>query len=135
MDLPILAIFLGPGMQFGFPTQSMPMMAPLGSHNVTVDMVSSRIKERLDSIQQVHRGHVLEAEKHRTDVESYKKSIASLETKSADVSDRFKFYQEMSGYVQDLIDCLNEKVGDFIREGNESLSYNLDNKPYLDSVL
>ena len=98
-------------MPFGFPVQSMPAMVPPGRHNVTVDMVSQRIKERLDSIQQVHRGHVLEIEKHKTDVESYKKSIVSLEAKSADVSDRFKFYQEMSGYVQDLIDCLNEKVG------------------------
>ena len=100
-------------MPFCFPTQSMAAMIPTGGHTVTVGMVSQRIKERLDSIQQVHRSHVLEIEKHRSDVSDYKKSITSLETKSADVSDRFQFYQEMSGYVQDLIDCLNEKVGVF----------------------
>ena len=89
----------------------MPAIIPVGGHTITIDMVSQRIKERLDSIQQVHRSHLLEMEKHRTDVKEYKKSIISLEAKSADVSDRFQFFQEMSGYVQDLIDCLNEKVG------------------------
>ena len=98
-------------MPFGFPVQSMPAMVPQGMNTVTVDMVSQRIKERLSSIQQVHRAHVVEAEKHKTDVSNYEKNIKSLEVKSADVSERFKFYQEMSGYVQDLIDCLNEKVG------------------------
>lgn len=99
-----------PGLPFGFPVQSMPAIIPVGGHTITIDMVSQRIKERLDSIQQVHRSHLLEMEKHRTDVKEYKKSIISLEAKSADVSDRFQFFQEMSGYVQDLIDCLNEKV-------------------------
>ena len=100
-------------MSFGFPVTSMPAMIPPGGLTITVDMVSQRIKERLSSVQQVHRSHVLEMEKHSNDVRDYKKSITSLEAKSADVSDRYQFYQEMSGYVQDLIDCLNEKVGAF----------------------
>ncbi len=98
-------------MMFGFPAQNMPAMIPQGSATVTVDMVSQRIRERLESINQVNRAHVLEHEKHKTDLTSYKDSIKSLERKSEDVSDRFKFYQEMSGYVRDLLDCLNEKVG------------------------
>lgn len=99
-----------------YPVKSVPVMGPDGTQNVTVDMVSHRIKERLNSIQQVHRAHILEVEKHRNDVKDYKKSISSLEAKYADVADRFRFYQEMNGYVQDLIDCLNEKVGVFVHE-------------------
>ncbi|XP_065056969.1 PAX3- and PAX7-binding protein 1-like isoform X2 [Rhopilema esculentum] len=113
MDLnvqPIIPFSAGSTITYGFPVQSMPSVMPQGMQNVTVEMVSNRIKERLDSIQQVHRAHVLEAEKYRNDVANYKKSTISLESKLADVSDRFKFYQEISGYVQDLIDCLNEKV-------------------------
>eukprot|EP00794_Sanderia_malayensis_P000333 gene333-965_t len=97
-------------MMYGFPVQTMPSIGPQGGNTVTVDMVSQRIRERLESLQQVHRAHVLEHDKHKKDIETYKLSTKTLEIKSADVSDRFNYYQEMSGYVRDLLECLNEKM-------------------------
>lgn len=37
-----------------------------------------------------------------------------LETEQPVLAQKFRFYQELRGYVTDLVECLDEKVGSYI---------------------
>ena len=60
---------------------------------------------------EVHRSHCAEADKLATDIEDTKTSIENCENSVPSLESRFRFFQEMRGYVRDLVECLNEKVG------------------------
>lgn len=77
---------------------------------VTVELVEKRLSEQLDSKKQLHRMHKQEYEKTKFDLELSKENIVDLERKAVDVSDRFAFYQDIRGYIKDLLECLREKV-------------------------
>lgn len=66
---------------------------------------------RLTSMDEVHRTHKLEADKLEHDIGDSEMSIVNCEASSPKLEDRFRFFQEMRGYVRDLVECLNEKVG------------------------
>ncbi|MGH0151223.1 UNVERIFIED_CONTAM: hypothetical protein FKN15_042701 [Acipenser sinensis] len=65
------------------------------------------IKKRLTK-KQVHRAHQREQEKIQQDIESAKTCLENLEDTSRDL--RYKFYKEMRIYIQNLVDCLSEKI-------------------------
>uniref|UniRef100_A0A8C0KN69 GC-rich sequence DNA-binding factor 2 n=1 Tax=Canis lupus dingo TaxID=286419 RepID=A0A8C0KN69_CANLU len=56
-----------------------------------------------------HRSHLREYEKYIQDVKSSKSTIQNLENSSTQALN-FKFYKSMKVYVENLIDCLNEKI-------------------------
>ncbi len=66
---------------------------------------------RLDDMMSVHRTHRLE----RADMESRlltcESDIDKHSGSKGGLEDQYKFFQEMRGYVRDLVECLNEKVG------------------------
>ncbi|RXM34345.1 GC-rich sequence DNA-binding factor 2 [Acipenser ruthenus] len=64
--------------------------------------------EWLESVEQVHRAHQREQEKIQQDIESAKTCLENLEDTSRDL--RYKFYKEMRIYIQNLVDCLSEKI-------------------------
>lgn len=79
-------------------------------NTVTMDMIWEKINNRIVSLEEVHRGRRLEREKMSSQLETCDTSIISLEKQLGDAERRFGFFQEMRGYVRDLIECLNEKV-------------------------
>lgn len=38
-------------------------------------------------------------------------SISKCESSQGGLEEQYRFFQEMRGYVRDLVECLNEKVG------------------------
>jgi hypothetical protein len=64
---------------------------------------------RLTLLQDTHRSHQREYEKYMQDIESSKSTIQNLES-SSNHALSYKFYKSMKTYVENLIDCLNEKV-------------------------
>lgn len=58
----------------------------------------------------VYRTHKQELEKTVFDIDDAKDIIESSEQKAPDLEKRFQFFQELRGYVRDLVECLNEKV-------------------------
>ena len=60
-------------------------------------------------LQDTHRSHLREYEKYIEDVKSSKSAIQNLEN-SSEQALNIKFYKSMKIYVENLIDCLNEKV-------------------------
>lgn len=83
---------------------------PVSLNTVTLDMIWEKMNNRIVSLQEVHRGRRLEKDKISSQLESCDTSIVSLEKQMGDAEKRFGFFQEMRGYVRDLIECLNEKV-------------------------
>ncbi|XP_010016323.1 PREDICTED: GC-rich sequence DNA-binding factor 2, partial [Nestor notabilis] len=76
---------------------------------VNLEIVKKRLTERIASLQDVHRAHQREYEKYKEDIESSKTTVQALE-KSSDAALNYKFYRSMKTYVENLIDCLNEKL-------------------------
>ncbi|CAE1251047.1 GCFC [Acanthosepion pharaonis] len=80
------------------------------SNELTIELIQKKLKERLDSINQVHRSHVNERDTLVINLEDTQKEIEEAEKNCSILEERFKFFQEMRGYVRDLVECLNEKV-------------------------
>ena len=96
--------------EHGVPMSGYPSYPPTSLSTVTMDMVWEKMNNRIVSLQEVNRGRRLEREKMSSQMESCDASITSLERQMKDAEGRYGFFQEMRGYVRDLIECLNEKV-------------------------
>ena len=66
---------------------------------------------RLESLGQVHRAHLHEKDDLDERLDSTEKNIDRMEKDCTKLEEQSKFFQEMRGYVRDLVECLNDKVG------------------------
>ncbi|XP_036189889.1 GC-rich sequence DNA-binding factor 2 isoform X3 [Myotis myotis] len=76
---------------------------------VNLEIIKKQLNSRLTLLQDTHRSHQREYEKYVEDVKSSKNAIQNLEN-SSNQALNFKFYKSMKIYVDNLIDCLNEKI-------------------------
>ncbi|XP_054449559.1 intron Large complex component GCFC2 isoform X2 [Pteronotus mesoamericanus] len=76
---------------------------------VNLEIIKKQLNTRLTLLQDTHRSHLREYEKYIEDVKSSKNAIQNLEN-SSDQAPNIKFYKSMKIYVENLIDCLNEKI-------------------------
>lgn len=66
-------------------------------------------------------GHERELERVRSDLGRTELDLAEHEEKAPLAAQRFRFYQELRGYVTDLVECLDEKVGlSFVHRGQQA---------------
>lgn len=75
---------------------------------VTIEDIKKKLTTRIASIEEVHRSHVLENEKYTHDLENSKNVLEKLESSSSEQS--FKFFKKMKIFVENFVDCLNEKI-------------------------
>ncbi|XP_012587041.1 PREDICTED: GC-rich sequence DNA-binding factor 2 isoform X2 [Condylura cristata] len=76
---------------------------------VNLEIIKKQLNTRLTLLQDTHRSHLREYEKYTEDIKSLKNTIHNLED-SSNQALNFKFYKNMKVYVENLIDCLNEKI-------------------------
>ncbi|XP_065586491.1 intron Large complex component GCFC2 isoform X2 [Cyrtonyx montezumae] len=76
---------------------------------VNLETVKKRLIERIASLQDVHCAHQREHEKYMEDIENSKLTVQELE-KSSDAAMNYKFYRTMKTYVENLVNCFNEKL-------------------------
>ncbi|XP_020375298.2 GC-rich sequence DNA-binding factor 2 [Rhincodon typus] len=76
---------------------------------INLETVKKRLITRLESLQEVYRSHQREHEKIQVMADSSQRTIEHLEATS-DSGHRYKFYQEMRSYVQNLTNCFSEKI-------------------------
>ncbi|KAL0619930.1 GC-rich sequence DNA-binding factor 2 [Plecturocebus cupreus] len=76
---------------------------------VNLEIIKKQLNTRLTSLQETHRSHLREYEKYVQDVKSSKSTIQNLES-SSNQALNCKFYKNMKIYVENFIDCLNEKI-------------------------
>ncbi|XP_034367435.1 intron Large complex component GCFC2 isoform X2 [Arvicanthis niloticus] len=89
---------------------------------VNLEIIKKQLNNRLTLLQDSHRSHQREYEKYVQDIQSSKTAIQNLESTS-DQALNYKFYKGMKIYVENIIDCLNEKI--IIIEELESSMYTL----------
>lgn len=77
---------------------------------VTIDLVKKQLKDRLDSMKELHKANRQQHEKHLQSRADSTRAIERLEGSSGGIGERYRFLQEMRGYVQDLLECFSEKV-------------------------
>jgi len=59
----------------------------------------------------VHRVHTHERDDMCSRAEMSNETIAQLSGRTSSLEEQYRFFQETRGYVRDLVECLNEKVG------------------------
>ena len=64
----------------------------------------------MTSLNEVHRRHESDLDKIVDDLVSCESEIQNLESRIPDLAERHRFYQDLRGYVTDLVECFNEKV-------------------------
>ncbi len=62
-------------------------------------------------MEEVHRRHRSDADRATDDLIHSRAEIEKLQGCLPDLSERHKFYQDLRGYVTDLVECFDEKVG------------------------
>lgn len=85
-----------------------------GSTVINMELIRKRLQDRLNSMDEVHRSHTRDRDSLVSDIDDTEKSIETCQEKVAGLEARYRFFQEMRGYVRDLVDCLSEKVGAYI---------------------
>ncbi|XP_010629914.1 GC-rich sequence DNA-binding factor 2 isoform X2 [Fukomys damarensis] len=76
---------------------------------VNLEIIKKQLNTRLTLLRDTHRSHQREYEKYVEDIKSSKNTIQNLES-SSNQALNYKFYKSMKMYVENLIDCLNEKI-------------------------
>ena len=82
--------------------------------DMTVDYITKKLAEELSTKKQLHHIHNQDYEKIKFDLESSKNNITDLEEKAAQLEEKFSFFQDTRGFSKDLLECLAEKVNNFI---------------------
>lgn len=62
-------------------------------------------------MREVHRRHISNYEQLQVELDQTVKELGEGEEREPLLARRFKDYQELRGYVTDLVECLDEKVG------------------------
>ena len=60
----------------------------------------------------MHRRHQADADRASDELFTAQSEIERLQTEIPDITKRHRFYQELRGYVTDLVECFDEKVSE-----------------------
>ncbi|XP_011870465.1 PREDICTED: PAX3- and PAX7-binding protein 1 [Vollenhovia emeryi] len=77
---------------------------------VTPQEVINKMRARLDNLKEVHRRHQQDHERLEGELEQAVKELDECEVRTPHYAQRFRYYQELRGYVTDLVECLDEKL-------------------------
>ncbi|XP_029673809.1 PAX3- and PAX7-binding protein 1 [Formica exsecta] len=77
---------------------------------LTPQEVVDRMRARLDSLKEVHRRHQQDQERLEQELQQTVKELDEGEVRTPHYAQRFRYYQELRGYVTDLVECLDEKL-------------------------
>lgn len=77
---------------------------------ITLESLKSRLSNQLHDLQDSASGHRKRLEQIGTDLERSREEVNRVEGRRGDLGLDYQFYQEMRGYLRDLLGCLGEKV-------------------------
>ncbi|KAL0275384.1 UNVERIFIED_CONTAM: hypothetical protein PYX00_003243 [Menopon gallinae] len=98
------------------------VIAPQNKELPTPQSIVQKLRERLTDLKDVHNAHVADKERAEQDLKESMRETSHLEAEAPGLADKFRFYQEMRGYVTDLVECLDEKMPGLIRLEEKALS-------------
>ncbi|XP_066143774.1 PAX3- and PAX7-binding protein 1 [Euwallacea fornicatus] len=77
----------------------------------TPQMIAAKLKEHYSSICQSRDENLAKLRQIQEDIDQANEEIEELKIKAPEAAEKFRFYQELRGYITDLVECLDEKVG------------------------
>uniref|UniRef100_A0A8C7URW8 GCF C-terminal domain-containing protein n=1 Tax=Oncorhynchus mykiss TaxID=8022 RepID=A0A8C7URW8_ONCMY len=75
---------------------------------ISLSVVKKRITGKLCDLREVHRAHEADLRRMEVDMDSSRTSLENLESGSSDR--QLQFYRDTNTYIQNLVECLREKV-------------------------
>lgn len=72
--------------------------------------VVGKLEERIVHLTKMHKEHLTDIEQIGKDLELIKIEEIELVERAPLAAEKYRFYQELRGYVMDLVECLDEKV-------------------------
>ncbi|XP_045579226.1 intron Large complex component GCFC2 isoform X1 [Salmo salar] len=75
---------------------------------ISLSVVKKRITGKLYDLREVHRAHEADLRRMEVDMDSSRTSLENLENSSSDR--QLQFYRDTNTYIQNLVECLGEKV-------------------------
>ncbi|XP_036398546.1 GC-rich sequence DNA-binding factor 2 [Megalops cyprinoides] len=75
---------------------------------VSIAVIKKRVATKLESLREVHRAREAEHRRMQLDMDDAQAALEQLENGSA--HEQHRFYRDMRVYIQNLIECLREKV-------------------------
>ncbi|XP_020282805.1 PAX3- and PAX7-binding protein 1 isoform X2 [Pseudomyrmex gracilis] len=92
------------------PPPSIQPIDPTKIEPVTPEEVVKRMRTKLGSLKEVHRKYLQDQENIERELEQIRKELIEGEVRTPHYAQRFSYYQELRGYVTDLVECLDEKL-------------------------
>lgn len=83
---------------------------PMKTVPVTPEEVLNKMRARLENLKEVYRRHQLDQEQLKEDLVQTVKELDDGKERAPLLAQRFNYYQELRGYVTDLVECLDEKL-------------------------
>ncbi|KAG5896386.1 hypothetical protein JTB14_009591 [Gonioctena quinquepunctata] len=76
----------------------------------TPQMIAAKLQEHYENVYNSREKHKNQLQKTQEDIQEVMTEMAELKVKAPNAADRFRFYQELRGYITDLVECLDEKI-------------------------
>lgn len=72
--------------------------------------IIAAVRHRVTQLNELHEKHVADIDRMARELKLLKMEELDCEQKGPLAASKFRFFQEFRGYVQDLVECLDEKV-------------------------
>lgn len=76
----------------------------------TPEQIYESITDRLNQVKELNESHLTQIDKITSDLNMIHMEERECETNTPNAAAKFRFYQELRGYVFDLIECFDEKL-------------------------
>lgn len=77
----------------------------------TPQAIADKLKEHYDSLCASKEANLERLRKTQDEITQVTEELKDLQKQAPVAAEKFRFYQELRGYVTDLVECLDEKVG------------------------
>lgn len=76
----------------------------------TPDMIAKQLREHFNSVCSSREENLAKLRKVQEDIEQATDELEELKLKAPEAAEKFRFYQELRGYITDLVECMDEKI-------------------------
>ncbi|KAF7278966.1 PAX3- and PAX7-binding protein 1 [Rhynchophorus ferrugineus] len=76
----------------------------------TPEMIAEKLREHFKEICDSRDQNLQKLRTIESDIEQTSEELEDLKIKAPEAAEKFRFYQELRGYITDLVECLDEKI-------------------------
>lgn len=94
-------------------TKPSKIQAPLIDPGIprTPEMIADKLREHYRETCASRDENVAKLKRIQEDLDQAQEELEDLKVKAPEAAEKYRFYQELRGYITDLVECLDEKIG------------------------